>query len=82
MEVDQNLKPVLAETMAPHDNLEIIFGDVLKQDIELEEYMSLISFSHLWIHRQLLKGIPFYIFCHSLEIRHTESHYCQFVYQR
>jgi glycosyltransferase involved in cell wall biosynthesis len=37
-------------------------GDVLKQDIELEEYMSLISFSHLWIHRQLLKGIPFYIF--------------------
>lgn len=37
-------------------------GDVLKQDIELDEYMSLISFSHLWIHRQLLKGIPFYIF--------------------
>ncbi len=33
VEVDQNLKPVLAETMAPHDNLEIIFGDVLKQDI-------------------------------------------------
>lgn len=33
VEVDQNLKPVLAETMAPHENLEIIFGDVLKQDI-------------------------------------------------
>ena len=33
VEVDQNLKPVLAETMAPHDNLEIIFGDVLKQDV-------------------------------------------------
>ena len=33
VEVDQKLKPVLAETMAPHDNLEIIFGDVLKQDI-------------------------------------------------
>ncbi len=33
VEVDQNLRPVLAETMAPHDNLEIIFGDVLKQDI-------------------------------------------------
>ena len=33
VEVDQNLKPVLAETMAPHDNLELIFGDVLKQDI-------------------------------------------------
>ena len=33
VEVDQKLKPVLAETMAPYDNLEIIFGDVLKQDI-------------------------------------------------
>lgn len=37
-------------------------GDILQQDIELEEFMSLISFSHLWIHRQLLKGIPFYLF--------------------
>lgn len=37
-------------------------GDVLKQDIALDEYMTLISFSHLWIHRKLLKGIPFYIF--------------------
>jgi len=33
VEVDQKLKPVLAETMAPHDNLEILFGDVLKQNI-------------------------------------------------
>ena len=33
VEVDQKLKPVLAETMAPHENLEIIFGDVLKQDV-------------------------------------------------
>lgn len=33
VEVDQKLKPVLAETMAPYDNLEIIFGDILKQDI-------------------------------------------------
>lgn len=37
-------------------------GDILKQDLEFDEYMSLIAFSHLWIHRQLLKGIPFYIF--------------------
>ena len=33
VEVDRNLQPVLAETMAPHENLEIIFGDVLKQDV-------------------------------------------------
>lgn len=33
IEVDATLKPILAETMAGHDNLEIIFGDVMKQDI-------------------------------------------------
>jgi len=33
VEVDTSLRPVLAETMAGHDNLEIIFGDVMKQDI-------------------------------------------------
>jgi len=33
IEVDTTLKPILAETMAGHDNLEIIFGDVMKQDI-------------------------------------------------
>ena len=33
VEVDQNLRPVLAETMAPYDNLKIKFGDILKQDI-------------------------------------------------
>ncbi len=33
VEVDQKLKPVLAETMAPYDNLEIIFSDILQQDI-------------------------------------------------
>lgn len=33
VEVDTALKPVLAETMADADNLEIIFGDILKTDI-------------------------------------------------
>ena len=33
VEVDTSLKPILAETMAGHDKLEIIFGDVMKQDI-------------------------------------------------
>ncbi len=33
VEVDTTLKPILAETMAGHDNLEIIFGDVMKQDV-------------------------------------------------
>lgn len=33
IEVDTTLKPILAETLGECDNLEIIFGDVMKQDI-------------------------------------------------
>ena len=33
VEVDQTLRPLLAETLAEHDNLEIIFSDVLKTDL-------------------------------------------------
>ncbi len=33
VEVDQRLRPVLCETMAAYDNLELIFADVLRQDI-------------------------------------------------
>lgn len=33
VEIDTSLKPVLAETMAGHHNLELIFGDVLKLNL-------------------------------------------------
>ena len=33
VELDKALKPVLAETLADRDNVEILFGDVLKQDL-------------------------------------------------
>ena len=33
IEVDRSLQPILAETMAGNENLEIIFGDILKTDI-------------------------------------------------
>ena len=33
VEIDRTLQPVLAETMAGNENLEIIFGDILKTDI-------------------------------------------------
>ena len=33
VELDKALKPVLAETLAGRDNVEILFGDVLKQDL-------------------------------------------------
>ena len=44
VEVDRSLQPVLAETMAGNENLEIIFGDILKTDIAalvLEEFAGL-----------------------------------------
>lgn len=33
VEVDTSLKPILAETMADHDNFTLIFGDILKTNI-------------------------------------------------
>ena len=33
VELDRTLQPILAETMAGNENLEIIFGDILKTDI-------------------------------------------------
>ena len=33
VELDKSLKPVLAETLAGRDNVELLFGDVLKQDL-------------------------------------------------
>ena len=33
VEVDEALRPILAETMEDQENLELLFGDVLKQDI-------------------------------------------------
>ncbi len=33
VELDRSLRPLLAETLARHDNLEIVFADVLKTDL-------------------------------------------------
>ena len=33
VEMDKTLKPILAETLEDHDNIEILFGDILKQNI-------------------------------------------------
>lgn len=33
VEVDESLRPVLAETMSGHENLTVSFGDILRQDI-------------------------------------------------
>ena len=41
-EVDDLLRPVLAITMAPYENVEIVFGDVMRRDLrrEVEEHFS------------------------------------------
>lgn len=33
VELDRSLAPVLRETLAPYENIEVLFGDILKQDI-------------------------------------------------
>ena len=32
-EVDDRLKPILARTLAPYDNIEVVFGDVMARDL-------------------------------------------------
>lgn len=56
VEVDQKLKPVLAETMAPYDNLEIIFADVLKQDIA-----ALVKEKFAGLRPKACANLPYYI---------------------
>ena len=56
VEVDQKLKPVLAETMAPYDNLEIIFADVLKQDIA-----ALVKEKFAGLRPMACANLPYYI---------------------
>lgn len=40
-EIDELLKPVLARTLAPYDNIEVVFGDVMRRDLSAEIAMSL-----------------------------------------
>ncbi len=56
VEVDQNLRPVLAETMAPYDNLEIIFGDILKQNIP-----ALVQEKFFGLKPMACANLPYYI---------------------
>ena len=56
VEVDQNLMPVLAETMAPYDNLEILFADILKQDIP-----ALVREKFAGLRPMACANLPYYI---------------------
>ena len=56
VEVDTTLKPILAETLAGHDNLEIIFGDVMKQDIP-----ALVAEKFPGLRPMACANLPYYI---------------------
>ena len=56
IEVDRSLKPVLAETMAGNENLEIIFGDVLKTDIR-----ALVAEEFAGLRPVACANLPYYI---------------------
>jgi len=46
-EVDEQLKPVLAMTLAPYDNIEVVFGDVMRRDLPRELESSLPGMRHV-----------------------------------
>ena len=56
VEVDRNLQPVLAETMAGNENLEIIFGDILKTDIK-----TLVQAEFQSLRPMACANLPYYI---------------------
>ena len=56
IEVDTSLKPVLAETMAGYDNLNLIFGDALKTDIP-----ALVNEQFAGLRPMACANLPYYI---------------------
>ena len=56
VEIDRNLQPVLAETMAGRENLEIIFSDILKQDIP-----ALVAEKFAGLRPKACANLPYYI---------------------
>jgi len=56
VEVDTSLKPILAETLGEFDNLELIFGDVMKQDIS-----ALVQEKFPGLRPMACANLPYYI---------------------
>ncbi|MFI3312448.1 MAG: 16S rRNA (adenine(1518)-N(6)/adenine(1519)-N(6))-dimethyltransferase RsmA [Eubacteriales bacterium] len=56
VEVDTSLQPILAETMAGHENLVIQFGDIMKQDIA-----KLVAENFEGLRPMACANLPYYI---------------------
>ena len=57
VEIDERLRPVLAETLAEFDNIEIVFGDILKSDLSALIKEKLPDFDEIVV----CANLPYYI---------------------
>lgn len=57
IEIDTGLKPILEETLAEYDNIEIIFDDVLKADLKAIIAEKLAGFDEIYV----CANLPYYI---------------------
>ena len=57
VEIDERLRPVLAETLAEFDNIEIVFGDILKTDLSSLIKEKLPDFDEIVV----CANLPYYI---------------------
>ncbi len=57
IEIDEGLKPILSETLAEYDNVEIVFADVMKTDLKSLIAEKLDSFEEIYV----CANLPYYI---------------------
>ncbi|MBQ7835395.1 MAG: 16S rRNA (adenine(1518)-N(6)/adenine(1519)-N(6))-dimethyltransferase RsmA [Ruminiclostridium sp.] len=57
VEIDEGLKPILSETLAEFDNVEIVFGDVMKTDLHKLIAEKLSGFDEIVV----CANLPYYI---------------------
>lgn len=57
VEIDEGLKPILSETLAEFDNVEIVFGDVMKTDMHALIAEKLSGFDEIVV----CANLPYYI---------------------
>ncbi len=57
IEIDEGLKPILSETLAEYDNVEIVFADVMKTDLKSLIAEKLGGFEEIYV----CANLPYYI---------------------
>ncbi|MDN5709701.1 MAG: 16S rRNA (adenine(1518)-N(6)/adenine(1519)-N(6))-dimethyltransferase RsmA [Planococcus sp. (in: firmicutes)] len=56
-EIDQRLLPVLADTLSPYDNVQVIHSDILKADVERAIQEELAGFDDIMV----VANLPYYV---------------------